>query len=75
MAQCQGTTRKGERCKREAGEGQAFCSIHMDQEIRPRSAQAAKEGDAPQEWNRDAIVKTAIGFGLLGAILFFRIRR
>ena len=69
MAQCQGTTRKGERCKRDAAEGSAFCSIHTGQETAPRSA------PAPQEWDRDAIIKTAIGFGLVGAILFFRLRR
>lgn len=69
MAQCQGTTRKGERCKREAGEGSAFCSIHVDQEVRARTI------PAPQEWDRDALMKAAIGFGLVGAILFFRLRR
>lgn len=74
MAQCQGTTRKGERCKRDAGEGSAFCSIHVDQEVRPRNG-GAQASPAPQEWDRDALVKTAIGFGLLGAILFFGLRR
>lgn len=72
MGQCQGTTRKGERCKRDASEGSAFCSIHGDQEIRPRGAKAQAE---PQEWDRDAIVKTAIGFGLIAAILYFGVRR
>ncbi len=69
MAQCQGRTRKGERCKRDAAEGSAFCSIHTDQEA------SAHEPDPAQPWDRDALVKTAIGFGLLGAILFFRLRR
>lgn len=69
MAQCQGTTRKGERCKRDAAEGSAYCSIHTDQEVR------AREPRPDQPWDRDAIVKTAIGFGLIGAILFFRLRR
>ncbi len=68
MAQCQGKTRKGERCKREATEGSAFCSIHQDQEIRPRTERQA-------EWDTDAIVKTAVGFALIGAILLFRFRR
>ena len=58
MAQCQGTTRKGERCKREAAEGSAYCSIHTDQDAA-----------------REPVVKTAIGFALVGAILFFRLRR
>ncbi len=30
-AQCQGTTQKGERCKREAAEGSSFCIGHADQ--------------------------------------------
>lgn len=69
MAQCQGTTRKGERCKREAAEGSAYCSIHTDQDV------AAREPLPEQSWDRDAVVKTAIGFALVGAILFFRLRR
>lgn len=71
MAQCQGTTRKGERCKREAGDGEKFCSIHVDQEIRPRSVPASPS----TEWDRDAVTKAAIGFALVGAILFFGLRR
>lgn len=67
MAQCQGKTRKGERCKREAQSDSPFCSIHQDQEIRtPRE---------PTEWDTDAMVKTAIGFALVGVILLFRFRR
>lgn len=69
MAQCQGTTRKGERCKRDAASGSAFCAIHVDQAIRARSAPASTE------WDRDAIVKAAIGLAVVGAVLFFRIRR
>ena len=68
MAQCQGKTRKGERCKREARPDSAFCSIHQDQEIRPPS-------DHDTEWDTDAMVKTAIGFALVGVILLFRFRR
>lgn len=69
MAQCQGRTRKGEQCKRDAGEGSAYCSIHQDQAVR---APKAKE---VVEWDRDAVMKAALGFGVLGAILFFRLRR
>ncbi|MDX1645646.1 MAG: DUF5763 domain-containing protein [Longimicrobiales bacterium] len=68
MAQCQGTTRKGERCKREARPDSAFCSIHQDQEIRSPKTE-------PTEWDTDAIVKTAIGFALVGVILLFRFRK
>lgn len=68
MAQCQGKTRKGERCKREARPDSAFCSIHQDQEIRPPVDDAA-------EWDTDAIMKAALGFALVGVILLFRLRR
>lgn len=67
MAQCQGKTKKGERCKRDANDG-PFCSIHKDQAIRPRKEPSG-------EWDNDAIMKAAIGFALVGAILLFRFRR
>ena len=69
MTQCRGTTKRGDRCKREAGEGTTFCAIHQDQEVRERKA------PTPQEWDKDAIVKAAIGFGLVAAIVLFRFRR
>lgn len=68
MAQCEGKTRKGARCKREAQSGSGFCSIHQDQEIRERTVHQT-------EWDRDAIIKTAVGFALVGAIFLFRFRR
>jgi len=68
VAQCEGKTRKGERCKREAQSSSAFCSIHQDQEIR------APKGHET-EWDTDAIMKTALGFALVGVILLFRFRR
>ena len=69
MAQCQGRTRKGEQCKREAPEGSAYCNIHVDQAVRAPKAREAVE------WDRDTITKAAVGFALIGAILFFRLRR
>lgn len=69
MAQCRGTTKKGERCKRGARDESAFCSIHQDQEIRQR------ETGGSTEWDTDAILKTALGFALVGAIILFRFRR
>ena len=38
MAQCQGTTKTGDQCKRDARDGSSFCSVHQDQEIRAREA-------------------------------------
>jgi len=69
VAQCQGRTRKGEQCKRDAREGSAFCNIHQEQEVRAPSAHEAVE------WDRDSVVKAAVGFAVIGAILFFRLRR
>jgi len=70
VAQCRGTTKKGDRCRREAQDGSAFCTIHQDQEIRPRAEPAAGS-----EWDRDAIMKAALGFALVGAIFLFRFRK
>jgi len=69
VAQCQGTTKKGERCKRDAPEGERFCAIHVDQAVRARTA------PVDTDWDRDAMMKAAIGFALVGAILFFKFRR
>ncbi len=71
MTQCRGTTKKGERCKRDARDGSEFCSIHQEQEIRPRAGRSA----AAAEWDRDAIMKAAIGFGLVAAIFLFKFKR
>jgi hypothetical protein len=69
VTQCRGTTKKGERCKRDAPEGSAFCAIHQDQEVRGPGVHRA------EEWDKDAIIKAAIGFGLVAAIFLFRFRR
>ena len=68
MTQCEGTTKKGDRCKRDASSGSPFCSIHQDQEIRPRTART-------EVWDTDSIVKAAIGFGLVAAIFLYRFKR
>lgn len=67
MTQCRGTTKRGEQCRREATEGSDYCSIHMDQ--------AGQESFEQEEWDVDAILKTALGFALIGAVVLFRLRR
>ncbi len=67
MTQCRGTTKQGERCRREATGSSDYCSIHMDQ--------AGQESTEHEEWDVDAILKTALGFALIGAVVLFRIRR
>lgn len=77
MAQCQGTTKKGERCKREAMEASAFCVIHQDQEIRPRTPRPERSvGAAPAgEWDQEAILKAALGVAVVALVFLFRFRR
>ena len=67
MAQCSGQTKKGDRCRREAADGSDFCSVHQDQAVRPPRQHT--------EWDTDAIVKAAIGFGLVAAIFLYRFKR
>ena len=67
MAQCSGSTKQGDRCKRDAQGESSFCAIHQDQEIR------AREPNERGEWDNDAIIKAVIGFTIIG--LFFMMRR
>lgn len=69
MTQCDGKTKKGDRCKREARAGSAFCTIHQDQEIRERTPRV------DQTWDSDSMMKAALGLGLVAAIFLFRFRR
>lgn len=68
MARCEGTTLKGDRCRREARPGSSYCSIHAEQ------GPPGRDPD-PVEWDADTLIKTAVGFGLLAAIVLFRIKR
>ncbi len=69
MTQCAGTTQKGERCKRDARDGSAYCAVHLEQEVRPRPERSR----AP--WTTDDKLKAALGFGVLAALALFRFRR
>jgi hypothetical protein len=77
VTQCRGTTKKGDRCKRDARDGSEFCAIHQDQEVRERREPGREEWGREwnNEWDKEAIVKAAIGFGLVAAIVLFRFRR
>jgi hypothetical protein len=68
VAQCEGKTKKGDRCKRDTRTGSSYCNIHVDQEQRARTQRT-------EEWDRDAIMKAAVGFALVGAIFLFRFKR
>ena len=69
MAQCQGKTKKGAQCKRDAQGGSQFCTIHSDQEVRERTI---PEGE---EWDRETVMYVALGAAAVGLMLLFRIRR
>ena len=47
MAQCQGKTKKGEQCRRDASGSGSYCTIHLDQEIRARP-------EPTGDWDKDA---------------------
>ena len=70
MARCHGTTLKGERCKRETQDGLDYCAIHEDQ-----APEGGRHPSSFGEWDTDALLKTAVGFALVGAIVLFRIKR
>ena len=46
MAQCEGTTKKGERCARSTRAGSSYCGIHIDQERQTRSPTKRKKRTA-----------------------------
>ena len=46
MAQCEGTTKKGERCARSTRAGSSYCGIHIDQERQTRSPKKRKKWTA-----------------------------
>ncbi len=81
MAKCQGPTKKGDRCKREAREDSPFCSTHADQELPEQATpeSSATEGeDSPyscEEWNYETVMAVAVGFALVAVMLLLRPRR
>ena len=73
MAQCRGKTQKGERCKREAVAGAAYCSMHA-----PGTSSANEEAEAGSEVNGDELSdgwKVALGFAVFGAIVLLALKR
>ena len=49
-AQCEGVTKTGERCKREADAGKKYCIGHADQAKKPEAKVNAKEKDEGRCW-------------------------
>ena len=47
-AQCEGKTKVGERCKREAAEGSKFCIGHADQAVKAAVKDTAKKAEAKE---------------------------
>jgi len=66
MAQCQGTTKAGNRCKRDANEETGYCGFHEDQaETSSKASSTAGSGDG----GTDLILVGAV------AVALFAIRR
>ena len=75
MSQCAGRTQKGDRCKREAREGTTYCSIHQEQEARPRSGPESQAASSTLSQDPDWLLKAALGVAAIVVIVLFRIRR
>jgi hypothetical protein len=75
MAQCAGTTLKGERCKREARENSSYCSIHFERAPRPSPEADASSAGAPGPRDADWMLKAVLGMAAVAAVVFFRLRR
>ncbi len=59
MAKCQGKTKSGAPCKRQAGEGSEYCSAHQPAE----DAEAAEAQDLTQD-----LMLIALGLAATGAL-------
>lgn len=68
MAQCEGTTRSGERCKLDAQAGSRFCHLHgaKSEEEVPRGGEAAEEA---VEWGD--LVPLLVAGAMAAGVLFF----
>jgi len=62
VGQCRGTTKKGDRCRREAVSGSDHCSIHKEMD--------AQEGG--EAWDEDFsdTAKTVLGIAIAAIIIF-----
>lgn len=70
MAQCEGTTRSGERCKLDSGRGSRFCHLHRGGEGEGAKAEGGCAGDAA-EWG-DLVPLLVAGAVAAGLLFFLR---
>lgn len=66
MARCRATTRKGERCKRKALAGSAYCHLHRPARRTPNAERLGAE--RPADWLRDQVMVSTLGGAALGAL-------
>ena len=73
MTRCHGTTVEGERCKRDAPEGERYCYLHADQ----AGSGGVRDGleSIFDGWTGEDYLKAALGLGVLGVIVLLRLRR
>lgn len=70
MAQCEGTTQSGERCKLDARPDSRFCHIHGGSEEESKVENEATAEDA-LEWE-DLVPLVVAGAAVAGLFLFLR---
>ena len=67
MSQCEGITKAGSRCKRQASPGQRFCSLHESSGSQEEAAQGAEAPEASE--NRDDWMHLFIGLAAAVVVL------
>ncbi len=72
MAQCEGTTKKGARCKRESLEGSSFCNTHQGMEEGTNTSGSAW---CNENYELSDNAKTVLGFVVVGLLILWSLRR
>ncbi len=67
MAKCQGMTKSGNQCKREAGEGSEYCTAHQPAED-AEGAEAQDQTEDEAENQAEDLMLIALGLAATGAL-------
>jgi hypothetical protein len=70
MARCQGTTRAGDRCKREAQEGSRYCYTHEPKENEQKAAASEAEATADESLEMEEILPLVLGLLAAGLLVW-----
>ncbi len=66
MASCSGTTKKGDRCRRNALKGSDYCAIHFAQDP---AAPSGREAIEELEGRLSETAKTVLGIAIVAGIV------